>query len=975
MRKATLLIVFGMLCCTFAFSQSSQQFSLRGVLRDSLNKEPITGATVLITNAAGTANLGYATTAVDGSFEVKRLPAGKHLLQISMMGYTTFKRTIEMSGSPSVINLGDIALLEDMVHLNEVVVTSIGNPIVVKKDTIEYNASSFKVPEGAMLEDLLKKFPGAEIGSDGSITINGKTVSKVLLDGKTFFSDDPQIATKNLTAKMIDKVQVVDRKSEQSRFTGIDDGNEETVLNLTVLPGMKNGWFGNASAGAGTEERYQGGAFVANLKDDRQISILVSGNNTNNRAFSDISGNMMSQGRGFAGGGGGRMGGGGGFGGMAGGGMRVNIGGTSMNFGGNGITTSWLAGLNYHDEFGKKVKLGGNYFYNGSETDKKQESYRQNLLVGDSTSFYNQFSNSVTNTQGHRVALELEYTISDRTSLLFRPNVNYGIGNFDEQSYYETLTSTGDSVNMGRSSATGDNQSISTNGELLFRHKFNKENRTFSTNVTYGYSDNAIDGKNESYTKIFNSMRPDELVNQQYHSDNGSWSLGTRFSYTEPLWKNHYMELAYNIRYNENTSEKSTYNYNATTQRYDVFDTLYSNHYRNVFVNQQAELNVRGIYEKTSWTVGVNVQPSYTKSEGRDQEAFSRHVVNFSPMAQFSYQPSNNVNLRLNYRGTTNQPSISQLQPVPDNSNPLQERLGNPDLNPSFTQNLMLMYRNTNMSNFRTMVAMVNAAMTSDQIVNMNIYESSTGKQLIRPTNINGSYSATGMFMINSPIKKSKFSVMSNTWTTYNQSVSLSKTVAVFDKDNIDFGNTEDSKTRSLSITEMLRLGYKGNKIDINLSGRAGYSQTWYTLSAQEQPAYWNNSVSGDFTWTLPWDFSLSSDASYTYYIGYSDGYNEPLTMWNAGLSKLLFKKKQGTLAIKVYDILNEQRSNARVTTENYIEDSIVNTLGRYVMFSFTFRFGTFGNSGGGGGRMMGPGGGGFGRPWGGGGNPQIMVM
>jgi hypothetical protein len=839
-------------------------------------------------------------------------------------------RAIRASGG--TLEVGTVTLKSNSVRLDEVVVSGLANEMTVRKDTIEYNAAAFKVTEGATVEELLKKLPGAEVSSDGKITVGGKEIKKVLLDGKTFFSDDPTIATKNLPANMVDKLQVVDRKSDQAQFTGIDDGEEETVLNLTVRPGMKNGWFGNASAGGGYKDKYQAAGMASTLKDNRQLSVLASGNNTNNQGFNDVAGSMMQQGRG----GGGMRGGG-----AQQGGTNINVGGTRMSIGGNGLSTSWLGGVNAHDEFGG-LKIGGNYFYNGIETNLNTESYRQNLLSNDSVSYYNQSQQSTTRTQGHRGAVELEWTLDSLNSIIFKPNVNYGLGSFNEGLNYSTLNGALDTVNSGRSQSFGDNYSLSFTGDLLLRHKFKTRGRTLSANITFGYSTNNVDGNNYSLTRLFEATMAGDtsVIDQQYHSNNLSYTGNVRLSYTEPLGNNYFAEVSYRVRTNYSTSDKETYNLDGNGN-YALPDTMYSNHYRNLFVNQQAEVNLRSIREKYSWTIGVGAQPSYLRSEGRTAEGFERSVVNFSPNGNFTYNFSNSNQLRADYRGRTTQPSMTQLQPVPDNSNPLLERKGNSELSPEFNNNLRLFYRSTNAHTLRTIVSMLNASLTTDKIVNSTIYELSTGKQLIVPVNVNDVYTLMGMFMYTSPFTSgSKFFVTTNTFANFAQNVSLSKTVEQIDVNNLPKG--DENRTSTLSINEMLRLSYKGAKIDINLLGRAGYSKAWYSMDTKEQPTYWTNTVGGDFNWTLPWGFALAADANYTFYYGYSDNYNKPITMCNAEISKLLFKQKQGTLKIRVFDILNEGRGNSRNTTDNYIEDVATNTLGRYVMLSFTYRFGSF---------------------------------
>ncbi|MDR0668098.1 MAG: TonB-dependent receptor [Prevotellaceae bacterium] len=955
MYKTVLLFIYLSVISVVAAAQSPS-VAVRGRVCDSVTSAPLEFATVALQTRDGK-DVGHTVTAADGRFEIGDIAEGRYWLSVSFVGYVALRRAVRTRGN--TLDVGILRLQSDAVRLGEVVVSGVGNAMIIKKDTIEYNAASYRVTEGALLEELVKKLDGAEVDSEGNITVNGKEVTKVLLDGKTFFSDDPQIAMKNLPASMVDRVQVIDRKSEQAQFTGIDDGNEETVLNLTVRPGMKNGWFGNASAGAGYENRYQAGGLLSNIKDDRQLSLLASGNNTNNRGFFDFTGSMMQQGRGGSGsssgaGSGGMRGGGGG----GGGGMNMNVGGTRMNIGGNGITTSWLGGLNAYDEFGNRLKATGNYFYNGADTRLNRDSYRQNLFGNDSSSYYNQATQSVASTQGHRAAAELEWTIDSLNSIIFKPTINYGAGRFDEISQYVTLDAELDSVNDGFSRSAGSNISQALSGDFLFRHKFKTAGRTFSANVVLGYSSNVIDGTNYSLTRVIDRRSRTDTVDQQFRADNMAYSANTRLSYTEPLGNNYFAEIAYGARISRNTSDKQTFNGDPNGE-YIRLDSAYTNHYRNLFVNQRAEVNIQRVHEKYNWTLGVQAQPARLLSEREGEPSLSRNTVNFSPAGHFVYHFTDHKQLRAGYRGTTNEPSISQLQPVPDNANPLLERLGNPDLTPEFAHDLRLSYRSTDLRTFRTFMASLNASMTNNKIVNTTIYESTTGKQLIVPVNAGGVYALRGFLMLTTPFRRgSPFSIMSNTFMNYTQNVSLSRTVAdlaalAHQPDALLAGSTRNT-TGSLSIGEMLRLGYKGDRLDINLTARAGYSRAWYSLDDRDQPTYWNNTAGGDFNWSLPWDLSLASDLNYTFYIGYPEGYNRPACIWNVELSTSLFPQKQGTLKVRVFDLLNESRGITHTTTDNYIEDVSVNTLGRYVMLSFTYRFGSFGNEGNSGNRSRG---------------------
>ncbi|MDP3435982.1 MAG: TonB-dependent receptor, partial [Bacteroidales bacterium] len=907
---------------------------LRGTLIDSIRNEFVEFATIAIIPKGSETPAKYVLSDSKGKFEIAAPTAGEYTLKIEFMGYRPVERSIAV-GSQRVVEMGNISMLEQINTLESAVVSALGNPVIVKKDTIEYNASSFKTTDTDMLEELLKKLPGVEIDSDGKITANGKSINKIMIDGKAFFLNDPSIATKNLPANIIDKVRVVERKSDQSRFTGIDDGNEETVIDLAIRPGMMNGWFGNATGGYGSNERYQTAGMVSNFKEGSQLSVILNGNNTNNRAFTDIAGDMMR----------GMRGGGSSF-----GGGRIRVGGSTINLGGSGITTSWMAGVNANKEFyDGKLKVGSNYFYGNTNTVSEGSRVRQNFLP-DSTFFNRDYTLSENISDNHRVALEIEWAPSERTSFIFRPNVSLGKGSFNDTREFSTDGLNGAKINDGFSTTKGDNNSQSTEGELLYRQRLGKPGRTFSINFNYSYSNNEIDGLNESETNIYTNNPSVDIVKQQYDQINLAYSLGARASYTEPLGKNFYMELAYRYTYRINNSEKNAYNFNGFTDKFDIRDEDYSNNFENKFINQQAEVNLRKNEEKYNYTIGFNAQPSYTESIGGERD-IKRSIVNYSPSASYEYKFNEMSNIRIRYRGNTNQPSINQLQPVLDNSNPLFIPVGNPDLLPEFNSRLSLEYGNTKRETFRSVRLWLEGNYTMDKIVNMTWYENG-GIQKSMPVNENGVWSISNNLMYNTPIKKSKFSISTNTRVGLNK--------------GINYSNALRNKTTSLSLSEMLRLTYRGEKLELGAGGRASYSYAWYTIESNMKPATWTNSVSANINWTLPAGFNFVSDYNYTFYIGFGDGNNQPTHVWNAEASKQMLKK-MATLKFKVFDILNQSRNMFRNTTDNYIEDIQNNTLQQYFMVSFTIRFGSFGNNNSGGrdGHRGFPSGGGF--PGGGG--------
>ena len=971
-----------------AFAQNS--FTVKFRLLDAGSGEPVGYATASLTVKGEKSASKYVLSDGEGNASLAKVRKGTYILKAELMGYKTYEKELLVEKN---VNLGDIKMEEDVKVLDAASVSAVGNPIIVKRDTIEYTASSFKTSDNDMLEDLLKKLPGVEVASDGSITANGETIKKITIDGKTFFLDDPQLASKNLPAKMIEKVKVVEKKSDQAIFTGIDDGNEETIIDLSVYKGMMNGWFGNLSAGGGHDVpdpgyyndehtflkegwRYQGAGMIGNFKEDSQISIILNANNTNNRGFNDMAGSMM---QGMRGGGGGMGRGMGGFG------------------GGNGETTSWMGGLNgSFDLFDGAMELAGNYLYNGSERVVEEESSKITYMENGSRLLNDNSGYSTTGSQGHRFGIRMDHEFSKNTSLLFEPQINFGSGSFSEYSDFSTKTAMGTDTtftNRGFTNSFGDNRNWSTSGRLLFRQRLGKAGRTISLNMNYSFSNNDMDSWNQSNTQTdvnADGLYENDIVDQLYKQNSRSSSVSGRLVYTEPLTQYLFLEGSYQYSWSSSKSIKDAFNGidsrdegNVITQDgYDMAnpDPTYSSSILNRNINHQAGVTISWQKDNINAQIGMRALPQNTFNE-TNGETYRNDVVNWSPTARIRYRFSDYTNMMFNYNGRSSQPSTSQLMPVPDNTNPLNISLGNPYLKPYFNHSARLNFGYTNRQSFTSVHTDFSGGMVQEAITNAQWYDKS-GVQYSIPVNGPGTGNVSGRVMVNSPIGKSDFSIMSMTNARYNQSTSYIGTGSLdsdkyydagkaefnyelFNADFPDLGNTDAftvNKIRSMNLSQMLRLTYRNDFVELVAGGRTNLSKSWYTLESANQNATWNNNVSFEMNWTLPFGMNLIGDLNYNWYNGYTTQ-QEPEFIINAEITQLLFKKTC-TLALRAYDILNQAKNLSVTDASNYHQEVRNNTLGRYVVLSFTYRFGTFGGNRG----NRGP----AGRPGSGGGRPAM---
>ena len=962
-----------LLTCFSAYAQNS--FTVKLKLVDDKTSEPVSFATASLTVKGQTTAEKYVLTDAEGNASLAKVKKGTYVFKAELMGYKSHEQEVTVDKN---VDLGVIKMSEDVKVLDAASVSAVGNPIVVKKDTIEYSASSFKTSDNDMLEELLKKLPGVEVEADGSITANGETITKIMIDGKSFFLDDPQLASKNIPAKLIEKVKVVEKKSDQALFTGIDDGDEETVIDLSLKPGMMEGWFGNIMGGGGhdvpgagsdmNDTRYQGAAMIGRFTDKSQISVILNGNNTNNRGFNDMSGSMM---QGMRGGGGG---------------MGRGMGGWGR---GNGIATSWMGGLNgTFDLFDGDMELAGNYMHSGNIRNVIEESSRITYLDDGSRFLNDQSGVSRTSSQGHRFGIRLEHKFSENTSILFEPRVNFGKGTYSELSDFVTQNEHGavrDTTNLGKTMNGGDNDNWQTSGFLLLRQRLGKPGRTISANIRYSFSNNEMNGLNQSWTQVREGGRDTlEIVDQKFDQNQRSASLSGRLVYTEPITEHFFFEANYQYGWSKNVSNKSTYNgigsllteYGAIKQNgydYDNPDEVYSNRIMNRSITQRAGINFSYQKEKFRAQLGVAANPTDTYNETTGHDAYHNKVVNWSPQAMLNYEFSDNAHVRFFYFGRSAQPSTSQLLPVPDNSNPLNISLGNPNLDPYFNHSIRGMYGYTNKETFTSVHTRFGASLVDNAITNAQWYDPA-GVQYSIPVNGPGTGSADLRVMVNSPLgTDSGFSIFSMTFGRYNQSTSYigkgslesdkyydaanaSFDYAKFNADFPDLGASDlfvNNKIQTMSFTQRLRLTYRNDFVELTLGGRTRMSKSWYTMENSNLQATWNNQVDGSMNWTIPGGINLIADVDYNWYNGYTTPQEDEIIL-NAEITKLLFKDKF-TLALKAYDILGQSKNLSVTDASNYHQETRNNTLGRYIILSLTYRFGNFGGMPGGHGGPMGP--------------------
>ena len=962
-----------------AVLQAMAQRNITGKVIESDSQEPVAQTTVRLMKPDSTLVTGSLTN-LDGIFKVKAPASGNYIVQVTCIGFKPFVKNVKVTADKDIA-LGTIKLEPDAIMLKGAVVTGQASKVVVKEDTFVYNASAYRTPEGSVIEELVRRLPGAQVDDDGKVTINGKEVKKILIDGKEFMTGDTKTAMKNLPTSIVEQVRSYDQKSDLARVSGIDDGEEETVLDFGIKRGMNKGFMLNADLAAGTRHRYSGRIFAGMQSSDLKIFIPMSANNVN-----DL---------GFPGGGGGRWG-----------------------LGRQGLIATKMVGFNLNYEKKDKFLFDASIRWNHSDGDAVVRRSTENFMSGTASSFDNSLTSDLTRTNSWNANFRLEWTPDSMTNIMMRPRFNYNSSDglneglsltFDEDPYkyvndplgeeaLQVLLDHGIVKNRSRNNGITYSDSKSAGGWLQLNRRLNASGR----NITLRINGTTGEGTSKSFTNSL--VEYFQLVNQQgedstYQANRyavtptRNWNYGLRATYSEPIFRQTYLQFSYQYQYSYTKSDRATYDLSklgadffGVTPVYRGFDDYLSllggapleefrddklsrfSEYRNY--THTAEIMFRVVRKSYNLNVGFQVIPQrshFTQDYKGIHTDTVRTVTNVAPTADFRWKISNVSQLRFTYRANTTQPSMSDLLDITDDSDPLNIKKGNPGLKPSFTQNIRLFYNNYIQNHQRSIMANVNFSTTRNSISNMIGYDEKSGARITRPENINGNWNAFGMFMFNTALDSAAFfNINTFTMLRYNNSVGY----VTLDRN----ADAQKSTTRATTISERLAASYRNEWFEFELNGSLEYQHARSELQSNNNLDTWTFSYGANVMLTAPWGTQLSTGMNMNSRRGYNDSsMNTNELIWNAQVSQSFLKGNALPVSLQLYDILHQQSTFSRTVDAMRRSDTEYNAITNYAMLHVIYRLNIFGggaNRNGGFGGPGGPGGrrgGGFGGPGGGG--------
>ena len=954
---AHLLLTLCMLLLVWSLSFTAHAFTLTGRVASATDDTPLAGTTVMLLSLPDSTFISGAFSDRNGQFslstsKVEALMGQKGgtqrlLLKLSFIGYQETLKAFSIRRRQRQLDLGDIYMQEQQHILGETVISATPPPMVIREDTIEYYASSYQLEPDATAEDLLKRLPGVEVGTDGSITAQGETVTKVYVDGKEFFGSNIQATTKNLTADMFESVQVVDKKTEESRLTGIDDGEREKVINLKLKPKMRRGWFGNAAGawgkGSDISDRFETRGMLGYFRGNHQDALTVNANNTNNTGFGDLGDRTM---RGST--------------------MRGN-----RNSGqrGDGLNTSWSVGVNLNYDEGNRLRdentplaLGGNVLYGGSRQTEQTHQHKVNYLssgntgtdtdqTGENRSQNLQFGFKWEQSWGnleegeHRIQVSPELAYNSTRTDEGSQSANYHLDPWaDEEITASPSTYISQTLRSSQMEQAGASYGISVS--YSYAKKVTRGRRRSS--ITFSLNGRQNDG--DQYTQSFTSydealvadlrLQNDTTINQWQEERSSSLDYRVRLTHVEPLSEHNFLELSAAGNFTRNDSRQLYHFWDDATQTYrdSVGGRSNIDYSTDASTHQDSytlSVSYRRVTQRSNASVGMDLLPNSQRYTDRydHQRDYSRYYMNYAPRIEYRYNWDRRTNLRITLNGQTSQPSMDQLQARKNQTSATHVSLGNQDLDPSFQTKFSARFRTYSQETNRTLEASVNAQAHFNTLATKRWYSPDLRTDTTQTVNLSGlgAWNVQGAFRGSFPFADNQWYITTDTQLGYSEGVGYA---------NLKSTDTEVNHTHTTTASEQAGIAYRSNWLNVEVKAN-------YRLQYTEATIVTSGSLGATHTFGgrlnvaahLPWNLSLSTDLSYTGRRGYSAGLTRNQTLWNAQLSRSFLERKNLSAFIKVFDILHQKTSLSRQISATAITDRETTTLRQYFLLGCSIRF------------------------------------
>lgn len=934
MHKSLLFITLLLYTVQLSYAQHKQpdiitdRDLIQGVVLDIANEQPIREASVSLLQARDSSYVTFSLTDGNGRYILRGVRPGKYLLLFHILGYKVVQQPIEMLAGRASVNVAPQHLVVESQNLGDVVVIHERPPVSVHGDTVAFSANAFKTQPNATVEQLLKKLPGVEIARDGSIRAQGQSVDNVLVDGKPFFGGDPKMATRNLPAAILDRVELFDKQDDQAAFAGLDGGEHHRTINLVTRRDKRRGLFGTEQAGAGIKGQYNVRLGLNRFNNNRQLSILAQADNVNGQGYTDT-GNPAS------GGGGPTRGGAGSISNNSGGLTLASPGGVrNLGLDGTsnpetGVIESASSGVNYRDILGKRLEIAGSYLAARSTTLNDQQAHRQNLLTDIaapvSLTDQNVSSHILTNTQ--RATLRLDYQIDSLTSLRLTPSFNYQ-GSTQRRAATQQTTLASQLLNQNTSVYEAEGNNFTGGGTALILRKFHHPDRSLSVNTTVKIANQDGVAFNQSTTNYLSAplLRLNQQITQKAPNLDGLLNL----SYVEPLSLRHKLEGHYSYGIVPSQARRSTFDYDSSKGDYSRSNIQLSNDFRSRFAAHRAGLIWQTHRLRYTYSVGLDGQLMSQHLDNQTADvALRRSYPGLLPQASFSYTGAGSRTLRLIYHTQLTPPAALQLQPVSDLSDPLNVQRGNPELQPEYTHDITINYQHFNAEQSRSISLLLAGSTTQNRVVSATTIDAGGGRTT-QPVNADGYYQASGFLALGKRLPVHQFNLNASTSANLSRSPSF-----INDQPNLAY-------VSSLGQTFSVNSAYNEH-LELSLQANFLYQKASYSLANVPSTTSFIQTTNADIFWRITSRWNIASELSFINNNGLTANYNPRVLRWNVNLAYQMLASRRGEVKLFVFDLLNQNRSVIRTATDTYVEDVRSRVLTRYLLLSFSYQLRNFG--------------------------------